>query len=115
MRWRQQAECQRFDHFIADAIAERMQCIRQHVPASRRGKRFFMLGRFAPQMIGSQLDIFDHPWMNATLVDRPLQPLAMVGTQMNMRETIDQCRRHRLHDRRILGAIAGTDHDGSFR
>lgn len=41
-------------------------------------------------MIRAQLQILHHPGMDAAFVDRPGQPLAGVGAQVNVRQAIDQ-------------------------
>jgi hypothetical protein len=72
-----------------------------------------MLGRLAPQMVGTLGQVFEHQRMQLGLL-RPLQPLAGADLELHMNHAVDQRRGHGAHNRGILSAVASRDHDGAL-
>ena len=73
-----------------------------------------MLGRLAPQVIGTELDVFDHQRVDIVLVG-PLQPIPVRNLELHVHHAVDQRRRHGPHDGAVLRAVARANDDGAFR
>jgi|GEM_PF-5288710 len=71
-------------------------------------------GGLAPEMIGASLDVFEHPGVDVA-ASCPREPVAVRHAEMDVYHPVEECRRHWLNDRRVLGAVAGTNHDRTLR
>ena len=114
MLGREAAAAQGFERLQIQSIAVGEQGVAQHMPGARRGKRFLMLGRLAPQVIGTLGQVFEHQSMQLGLL-RPLQPLAGADLELHMNHAVDQRRGHGAHNRGILSPVASRNHDGALR
>ena len=65
-------------------------------------------------MIGASLDVFEHPGVDVA-ASCPREPVAVRHAEMDVYHPVEECRRHWLNDRRVLGAVAGTNHDRTLR
>jgi hypothetical protein len=89
MLGREAAAAKGFERMQVQRIAIGEQGVAQHMPGARRGKRLFMLGRLAPQMVGTLGQVFEHQRMQLGLL-RPLQPLAGADLELHMNHAVDQ-------------------------
>src|SRR5579871_125120 len=113
MMRRKAAIRQRLQPFIADLLAISMQRIAQHMPRTRRRKWLLVLGWLAPEVIWPGLNIFQHQRVNIVVIC-PVQPISVGYLQMHMHHTVEQGRRHWLHNRAILAAVTRANHDRTF-
>ena len=73
-----------------------------------------MLGRLAPQVVGALGEVVDDQGVHSG-ARGPAEPLTGRHAQMDVDHAIHQGGGHGLDDRRVLGAIARADDNGSLR
>ena len=91
--------------------AVRMEQVRQDVPGTGGGERLLVPGRRGRQVIRPLADVVDDPRVNAA-APGPDQPVAGTAHQVDVHHPVDQRRRHRPHDGRILAPVPRPDHHG---
>src|SRR5215213_4538731 len=86
---------------VTDAVPKLVERVAHHVPRARRGKGLLVLRWLAPEVVGTQLNVFQHQRVDSRL-PRPPQPIAMRDLEMDVHHAVDQRRGHRFDDRAVL-------------